>query len=92
MAHVEGVLQHAHAPHVLAVVGAGQREGRRLRLALALDAERALVVDHVRDVRPPVERPLVTGTPIGIARPSAYLNFPDLSKPSTETKIIREYV
>jgi hypothetical protein len=51
--HVEGVLLDAHPPHVLAVLRGGEGEGGGLRLLAALDAERALVVDHVGDVHPP---------------------------------------
>lgn len=55
VAHVERVLVHAHAPHVLAVFGARQRERSRLALLLALDAERAFVVYNVGYVHPPAK-------------------------------------
>lgn len=55
VAHVERVLVYAHAPHVLAVLGARQRERSRLALLLALDAERTLVVYYVSYIHPPAK-------------------------------------
>lgn len=56
--HVKRVLEHAHPPHVLPVLGAGQRERDRLSLLLAFDAECAFVIYDICDIHPPDEQML----------------------------------
>lgn len=53
MLHVEGVLEHALSPHVLAVLGAGESELTGFLGRVALYAECALVIYHVCYIHPP---------------------------------------